>query len=279
MAETTNITSPSRRAVITGATTLAAASAVNVAAITTTRPAESDPYANLAAEWREITVSIDAEWRQYKEWSAETDRLFPPPETLRALPSDKDFGFDDPTPVGSEHYISAYQLSGDMSHPLHVANRNGEIRVSPGRPWPEKQARATELLECITEWQAKREAHMKALGYVIETDDEETDERSDRLSDIEAEIHDAPVATLADAITKAKLIAEIAIWYDHQHGYQLRLGDRVGQRGNGRVVNLPLDVGQPVAPLVRFIFVRLDDVAQGFHVRIALRLPFGDAFQ
>jgi hypothetical protein len=65
MAETINITSPSRRAVITGASTLAAASAVNVVAITTTRSAEPDPILEAIKQHREAYMRFAASGAVY----------------------------------------------------------------------------------------------------------------------------------------------------------------------------------------------------------------------
>ncbi len=205
-----------RRAVLAGtaAAALTTGAAANVSAV-------CDSYADLAKEWRAVTATIDENWRQYKEWSAETDRLFPPPETLRVMPCDAEFCFDPPLPEGSTHYRAGFmqQFAGAMCHPLEIKSSVGTLTLWHGdKPWPKKQARADAIMECWSEWNAKREAHMASLGYVSETDEEETNERSDRLHDAEQAIDEAPVNTIADALAKVKLIAEIASWYDVQDG-------------------------------------------------------------
>jgi hypothetical protein len=90
MADNITITTPSRRAVIAGASTLAAASAANVAAIVTARSAEQDLDAELRGLWAEYlerTAEHAAATAAYRKARAPFERARPPcPENV--LPGD-----------------------------------------------------------------------------------------------------------------------------------------------------------------------------------------------
>jgi hypothetical protein len=64
------------------------------------------------------------------------------------------------------------------------------------------------------EWKESRAAITSSLGYDAAEWEAATDVLSDERNEIEEEIEEAPVTTLAEAIAKAQLIAEVLRHYD-----------------------------------------------------------------
>jgi hypothetical protein len=157
-------------------------------------------FTELTARWRANVASWRERNQLYTSVMDEADRVLPPPEVLRFTPSDVALGFDPPLPVGSTHYtLTVYMFEGEVSS----EDDSDDVRCA-------KQMRATEVLTAQREWKESRAAITSSLGY----DAAEWEAATDVLSDEQNEIEEAPVTTLAEAIAKAQLIAEVLRHYD-----------------------------------------------------------------
>ena len=199
------MTHTSRRAVITGATTLAAATAVHAVAITASRA--DDRFAILGQRWREAM-------KAFNEHCAEAERLYravndacPPPEAWRCLPTDEVLGFSPPHP--DTHYGSCdmYQFTGDRRETL-IEKTETRLLVDRGDAWsPERCARADQIVDAYNEWRKRYDAVSDELGY--QDTDADADEALQLVNDLEVEIAETPATNLVEAVALARVSAEI----------------------------------------------------------------------
>jgi hypothetical protein len=114
------------------------------------------------------------------------------------------------------HYQHPHQLIGNNCHPPTLLADAKIISIVPGAPWPEKQARAMEILEALSVNAEKRKTLWASLGYV--DNEEETDELSDEQWELQRDIEALPVTTMVQAMAKVKAVAEIIQPYAEADG-------------------------------------------------------------
>ena len=202
---------PTRRTIISStAAALSIGTAVNAVVIVS-----PDRFADLERRWRELSASCQTSPAEAIADAVEA--ALPPPEALRPLPSDLDLGFKPPLVKTRPHYhrCDLDQFTGVMLRDQdvvtskstdHAGRDSLTVRVV-GEPWPEKQARADEILAAYDPWAEQVAAMYAELG--LHEAEELFSDRCSACFDLEREIAEIPPVSVAELVAKARLLLVI----------------------------------------------------------------------